>query len=302
MTESTLPPMAAAPPAQRESPPAQRERLPEWLKRPLGGGEAYGRTARAVGEMRLNTICEDARCPNRGECWSRGTATFLILGSICTRFCGFCSVASGRPKPGVDATEPRRVAEAVKAMGLRYVVVTSVDRDDLPDGGAGHFRDTMIAIRELVPDAGLELLTPDFKGKLQEAFAALSDQVPFVWGHNIETVPRLYRTVRPGSLYEGSMEVLRRAAAMPGVESKSAIMLGLGETDEEVLGALRDLRSAGVSRVAIGQYLRPTDHQLPVLEHVHPDKFASWESTAKDLGFAWVKAGPFVRSSYHAEE
>jgi lipoic acid synthetase len=291
-------PAAAMPPAP--SPAAGR--LPEWLKRPLGGGEGYARTAKAVGENRLNTICEDARCPNRGECWSRGTATFLILGDVCTRRCGFCSVLSGKPPSLPDPSEPARVAEAARSMGLKYVVVTSVDRDDLPDGGAEHFRQTIDALREAIPGVGIELLTPDFRRVAHQALEILADRAPFVWGHNVETVPRLYRQVRPGSEYAGSLDLLRRAAQLSGVEAKSAIMLGLGESDDEIREVLRDLREAGVQRVSIGQYLRPTAEQLPVLEYVTPEKFAQWEAEARALGFGWAKAGPFVRSSYHAEE
>jgi len=284
-------------------PREQRPRLPEWLKRPLAeAGGGFGNTAGEIGEARLATICEEAKCPNRSECWSRGTATFLILGSICTRRCGFCSVATGRPNRAPDADEPRRVAEAATALGLYYVVVTSVDRDDLPDAGAGHFRTTVLALREAVPGVGIELLTPDFQGHEDVALETLADLGPMVWGHNVETVPRLYPIARPTARYQGSLTLLERAGKLRGVQTKSAIMLGLGERDDEVRDVLRDLRSHGVARVAIGQYLQPTPTHLPVREFVTPERFDRWRDEALAMGFVWVKAGPFVRSSYHAEE
>ncbi len=276
-------------------------RLPPWLKRPLGGGETYIRTAKAVGENRLNTICEDARCPNRGECWSAGTATFLILGDLCTRRCGFCSVEGGRPKGIVDGTEPERLADAAEAMGLKYVVVTSVDRDDLDDRGAAHFVDCIRALRDRIAGVEIELLTPDFRGRADKALELLSPLAPFIWGHNVETVPRLYRQVRPGSVYEDSLDLLRRAARVEGIMAKSSLMLGLGERREEILKVMDDLRAAGVRRITLGQYLQPTPKQLPVLEYIHPDIFHELGNEARQRGFDWVISQPFARSSYHAE-
>lgn len=290
-------------PESAPGPAAERRggRLPPWLRRPIGGGEVFQRTARAVRENRLNTICEDAHCPNRGECWSAGTATFLILGDLCTRRCGFCSVQGGRPKGVIDAGEPERLANAVELMRLKYVVVTSVDRDDLPDKGAGHFAETIRALRTRNPEIEIELLTPDFRGKAAIALEALAPLAPFVWGHNVETVPRLYRTVRPGSGYEDSLDLLRQAARIPGVVAKSSLMLGLGETQDEVRGVMDDLLAAGVQRITLGQYLQPTPDQLPVLEYIHPDVFAELGRSARAKGFRWVISEPFARSSYHAE-
>lgn len=280
----------------------RKRRLPPWLKRPLGGGEVYLRTSRAVSDNRLNTICEDARCPNRGECWSLGTATFLILGDRCTRRCGFCSVAPGRPRGIVDASEPERLVSAVKTMGLRYVVITSVDRDDLDDRGAGHFARCIEALRAASPGIEIELLTPDFKGRMDRALETLLPHAPFVWGHNVETVPRLYRTVRPGSIYKDSLELLRKASAAPGMISKSSLMLGLGERRDEILAVMDDLIAAGVRRLTLGQYLRPTPEQFEVVDYIHPDVFDTFGREAYDRGFEWVISEPFARSSYHAEQ
>jgi lipoic acid synthetase len=290
----------------------RRPRLPPWLRVRLSHSPTFANTAALVDGQHLNTVCVEARCPNRGECWSRGTATFMLLGDTCTRACGFCSVKTGRPT-WFDADEPRRVADAVDAMGLQYVVLTSVNRDDLADGGAGIFADTLRLLRARHPAIGIEFLTPDFQHKQDEAIAiiqqALDTATPvvagrtrLVWGHNIETVPRLYRSARKGARYDLSLELLARTAQLPGVEAKSALMLGLGETREEVLQVLRDLRGQGVARVSLGQYLQPSRDNLPVTEYIHPDVFTEYEAEARALGFAWVKAGPLVRSSYHAEE
>lgn len=309
-------------------------RMPEWIRQPLGDGEAYGSTAHAVHANTLHTVCEEARCPNRGECWSRGTATFMLLGDTCTRACGFCAVKTGRPD-WHDTDEPRRVAEAALAMGLDYVVLTSVNRDDLPDGGAGVFADTVRALRAGRPGIGVELLTPDFKHRQTQALAIIHASihrrdhrgidtvdtyqgmdagvpatsethkpahVRLVWGHNVETVPSLYRTVRKGADYGRSLSLLAQAARLDGVEAKSALMLGLGEDRGEVLAVLRDLRDAGVQRLSLGQYLRPTRYHLPVLEYLAPEAFDDYATEARAMGFSWVKAGPLVRSSYHAEE
>jgi lipoic acid synthetase len=291
------------PSAQNGAPEIRRYgKLPPWLKRPLGGGELYVRTAAAVAQNRLNTICEDARCPNRGECWSRGTATFLILGELCTRRCGFCSVQGGKPRGIVDAGEPERLADAVEMMGLKYVVITSVDRDDLDDRGAGHFARCIEAMRRRIPGIEIELLTPDFRRRQEQALEILLPYAPFVWGHNVETVPRLYRTVRPGSEYRDSLSLLRGAGSREGIVTKSSMMLGLGERREEILAVMDDLLEAGVRRLTLGQYLRPTPNQLEVVEYIHPDVFAELGQVARAKGFKWVISAPFARSSYHAEE
>jgi len=284
--------------------------MPVWIRQNLGRERHYGETALAIHGRGLNTVCEEARCPNRGECWSRGTATFMLLGDTCTRACAFCSVKTGRPT-WTDGDEPRRVAESCIDLGLRFVVLTSVNRDDLPDGGAGCFADTLRELRLRRPDMGVEFLTPDFRGvqqaaadRFNAALAALPEQArrDLIWGHNMETVPRLYKTARKGAKYERSLELLALAARQPNMEAKSALMLGLGETREEVLAVLQDLRSAGVKRLSLGQYLRPTLENLPVARYVPPEEFAEYETAAREMGFTWVKAGPLVRSSYYAEE
>ena len=279
-------------------------RMPGWIRQRLGGGAVYGKTAGTVKRQSLNTVCEEARCPNQAECWSRGTATFMLLGDTCTRACGFCNVKTGHPE-FLDTDEPRRVAEAVIDMGLDYVVLTSVNRDDQPDGGAAVYAEVLKRLRQDKPEIGLEILTPDFQQDQQAAVDLICDAVDggqLVWGHNVETVPSLYKEVRKGSRYKRSLNMLALAAKQPGVEVKSALMLGLGETKAEVLAVLRDLRDVGVVRVSLGQYLRPTRHHLPVKEYVTPEIFTEYEAEAKAMGFAWVKAGPMVRSSYHAEE
>jgi lipoic acid synthetase len=285
-------------------------RMPPWIRQNLGREAHYPATARQVVDARLHTVCEEARCPNKGECWSRGTATFMLLGDTCTRACGFCAVKTGKPD-WFDRDEPRRVAEAALGMGLNFVVLTSVNRDDLTDGGAFAFADALRELRLRRADIGVEFLTPDFRNTqapaaelFAETLAGLPDGASreLIWGHNIETVPRLYREARKGAKYQRSLDLLQRAAGLPGVEAKSALMLGLGETREEVLAVLADLRHAGVSRLSLGQYLRPTREHLPVIDYIHPEAFAEYETAARDLGFAWVKAGPLVRSSYYAEE
>ena len=278
-----------------------------WIRQSLGQGPTYQSTAQAVHDNRLYTVCEEAACPNRGECWSRGTATFMLLGDTCTRACGFCAVRTGQP-PVYDEQEPRRVAEAVERMGLDYVVLTSVNRDELPDGGATIFAETLKELRARRADIGLEILTPDFRGCQENArerivpAAGEGEGVRLVWGHNVETVPSLYKQVRKGSDYRRSLDLLALAAECPGVEAKSSLMLGLGEEYDEVLQVLKDLRAMGVTRLALGQYLRPTRYHLPVREYLSQEAFAEYGEAAKDLGFTWVKSGPMVRSSYHAEE
>jgi len=279
-------------------------RMPSWVRQSLAGG-GYSDTARLVHGNRLTTVCEEARCPNRGECWGRGTATFMLLGDTCTRACGFCAVKTGRPD-GVDVDEPRRIVEVVKEMGLQYTVLTSVNRDDQADGGAGIYAATLSGLRAALPDLGLEVLTPDFRNCQEQAVQLLGEALgidgTLVWGHNVETVPSLYKTVRKGAKYERSLRMLELAAQHRQIETKSALMLGLGETFEEVEAVLRDLRSVGVTRLALGQYLRPTRYHLPVKEYIDPAAFNAYEEVAKSLGFSWVKAGAMVRSSYHAEE
>jgi lipoic acid synthetase len=249
----------------------------------------------------LSTVCEEARCPNRGECFSRGTATFLLLGDVCTRTCGFCHIAAGRPLP-VDPMEPERVASAARELGLSFVVLTSVDRDDLPDGGAGHFARSIRALKRLDPAPGVEVLTPDFQGR----FASLSvviDAAPDVFNHNVETVPRLYPYARRGADLDRSLGLLAAAKTLvPELTTKSGLMVGLGETHGEVLDLLRRMRDARVDIVTIGQYLRPSRENLPVAEYVHPDVFAGYREAGEALGFRHVFSGPFVRSSYRAEE
>lgn len=284
-------------------------RMPEWIRQELGRGQQYGQTAAAIHGLRLHTVCEEARCPNRGECWSAGTATLMLLGDTCTRACGFCSVKTGRPL-ALDRDEPRRVRDAVESMGLDYVVLTSVTRDDLADGGAWTFARSLRELRRWRADIGVEFLTPDFHRCQPQAVQQVSDAlaetpgpgVRLVWGHNMETVPRLYRQARKAAAYERSLALLKTVAALPGVEAKSALMLGLGETREEVMVVLEDLRRAGVQRLALGQYLRPSLKQLPVVEYIAPDIFKQYEHDAREMGFGWIKAGPLVRSSYHAEE
>jgi lipoyl synthase len=249
----------------------------------------------------LHTVCEEARCPNLGECFTRGTATFLLLGDRCTRRCAYCSVSTARPLPP-DPGEPERVAQAARRLGLRYVVLTSVDRDDLPDGGAAHFAATVSAVREAVPGARVEVLTPDFRGRA-DALRAVLDAVPDVFNHNIETVPRLFQRLRPQGGYRLSLDVLAAAKAIrPEATTKSGLMVGLGETDEEVAAVLADLRAAGVDILTIGQYLRPTRAHEPVHRYVTPLAFRGFEEQARALGFPTVYSGVFVRSSFNAEE
>jgi len=268
-------------------------------------GDGYSDTAGLVHGNRLTTVCEEARCPNRGECWGRGTATFMLLGDTCTRACGFCAVKTGRPGT-VDEDEPRRVIAAIERLGLEYVVLTSVNRDELADGGSGIFAATLQGLRQRMPKLGLEVLTPDFRGCQESSVERLQQAVggegQLVWGHNIETVPSLYKTVRKGAKYERSLRLLELAAGESNMAAKSALMLGLGERFDEVERVMRDLRDAGVSRLALGQYLRPTKYHLPVKAYVTPEQFAEYEAVARELGFSWVKAGAMVRSSYHAEE
>ena len=279
--------------------PAASVRKPAWLKVKAPGGPTFAHIKRMMRELDLHTVCEEARCPNMGECWGHRTATFMILGSVCTRSCGFCAVATGRPM-ALDFEEPRRVAEAVTQMGLKHVVVTSVNRDELRDGGATLFAATIRWIRRLNPACTVEVLTPDFKGAM-EALQVVMDAKPDVFNHNVETVPRLYRRVRPQAIYERSLKVLQAAKAMnPGKPTKSGFMLGLGETHDEIESLLRDLHAHEVDIVTIGQYLRPTPDHLPIERYVPPDEFREYARLGKAMGIPHVQSGPLVRSSYHA--
>ena len=277
------------------------ERLPKWLVPERPKRPELERLGRELAGRGLHTVCQSARCPNLGECFGRGTATFLILGNTCTRDCRFCAVEHGQPME-VDPEEPRRVAEAAAMLGLQYVVVTSVTRDDLPDGGAGHFAATIEAIRELLPGARVEVLVPDFRGEA-EALAVVMAGRPEVLNHNVETVPRLYPEVRPQADYRRSLELLRRASVMTTeVVTKSGFMVGLGEREQEVVDLLEDLRASAVQSVTIGQYLQPTRRHLPVAEYIAPEVFERYDMVAREFGFSYVLSGPLVRSSYHAGE
>ncbi len=277
------------------------KRLPAWLRRPIARAGAVATVDEVLGELRLNTVCSSAKCPNRGECFSEGTATFLIMGGVCTRNCRFCAVESSPPAP-LDPDEPRRVAEAAERLGLRHVVVTTVTRDDLPDGGAAHFVAVIEAVRGAVPDAAVEVLTSDFGGRAASVDTVAAAR-PDVFNHNVETVPRLYREVRPEADYERSLWVLERVRmTQPDLPTKSGLMLGLGERRDEVVEVMRDLRARDVSMLTLGQYLRPSKQHLPVAEFVEPAEFASLAREAYALGFSAVASAPFVRSSYHAGE
>jgi lipoic acid synthetase len=281
-------------------PPPNAHPRPEWLRVKFFGGERYQDLKRIMRTLDLHTVCESARCPNMGECWEHGTATFMILGDICTRACGFCAVPSGKPVGPPDEEEPFRVAEAVARMGLRYAVVTSVNRDDQPDGGSQIFARTIQEIRKRVPGCKVEVLIPDFRGNWEALNAVLAVK-PDVLNHNTETVPRLYRQVRKGAVYERSLELLRRAKeTQPDVPTKTGLMLGLGEAPEEVLETMRDLAAQGTDILTLGQYLQPTREHLPVIRFVHPDEFAEYKRRGEEMGFKHVEAGPLVRSSYHA--
>jgi lipoyl synthase len=274
---------------------------PQWLRAPAPGGENYRDLKDLIARLRLHTVCESAACPNVGECWNHRTATFMILGNVCTRRCGFCAVEKGAPLP-VDFDEPARVAEAIAAMGLRYAVVTSVNRDDRYDGGAELFAMTIRAIRDRVPGCGVEVLIPDFQGNL-EAVATVMEARPDVLNHNTETVPRLYRQVRLGARYERSLEVLAHARRLsPETPTKSGLMLGIGENLDEVLEVMRDLRAHGVGILTLGQYLSPSPKHLPIVRYVTPGEFDDLRRAGEAMGFDHVESGPLVRSSYHAAE
>lgn len=278
-----------------------RQPKPEWLKVRAPGSENYHRLKGLMRTLGLHTVCEEANCPNIGECWHHGTATFMILGDTCTRSCGYCNVTHGAPKPA-DDREPMNVASAIHAMELAHVVITSVDRDDLVDGGASYFARTIAETRNRIPSCRIEVLIPDFKGD-ESALHIVLDACPDVLNHNIETVPRLYRTARPGGRYDRALQVLDRSRVYaPGILTKSGLMVGLGEEWDEVVVTLRDLRAAGCQIVTIGQYLRPSLANLPMARYYTPAEFAELKRIALDMGFAHVESGPLVRSSYHAHE
>ena len=287
--------------ASRRPATAPAQRKPPWLRIRLPTDPRVRRLRELLRAHALHTVCEEASCPNLPECFGHGTATFMILGDLCTRRCAFCDVAHGRPLPP-DAEEPERLARAIAALELRYVVVTSVDRDDLRDGGAGHFAQCVQAVRKHAPSIRIELLVPDFRGRLERALEALSAQPPDVLNHNLETVPQLYRAVRPGADYAHSLELLRRFGRMhPDIPTKSGLMLGLGETPAQLRTALHDLRDAGCQMLTLGQYLQPTRHHYPVQRYVPPEEFEALGREARRMGFAEVASGPLVRSSYHAD-
>ena len=278
-----------------------RRPFPTWMKKKLAFNEEYIKTRNILKNLHLNTVCQSAGCPNIGECFARGTATFMILGNVCTRNCRFCAVPKGRPEP-LDEEEPKRVAEAVLKMKLKHVVVTSVTRDDLPDGGALHFAKTIEEIRKVRPDATIEVLTPDFKGD-HDAIKIVVDAFPNIYNHNVETIPELYKTVRPQANYKRSLELLEYVKSLDDrIYTKSGLMVGLGESVDQVVSVMKDLRSIDCDIITIGQYLQPTKHHLEIVEFITPEIFKKYEEIGYELGFKYVASGPFVRSSFHAED
>jgi lipoic acid synthetase len=283
--------------------PAEVLKKPEWIRVKAGSPTTrFYEIKQVLREQKLHTVCEEASCPNIGECFGKGTATFMIMGDKCTRRCPFCDVGHGRPDP-LDADEPVKLAQTIAALKLKYVVITSVDRDDLKDGGAAHFVECIRKTRELSPQTQIEILTPDFRGRMDRALDILKAAPPDVMNHNLETAPRLYKEARPGSDYEFSLNLLKRFKdAVPGVPTKSGIMVGLGETDDEIRQVMRDMRAHGIDMITIGQYLAPSGHHLPVRRYVHPDTFKAFEAEAYALGFTHAAVGAMVRSSYHADQ
>jgi lipoic acid synthetase len=281
---------------------AETLRKPEWIRVRAPSSPRFYEIKQILRERNLHSVCEEASCPNIGECFGKGTATFMIMGDICTRRCPFCDVGHGRPLP-LDADEPRNLADAIAALALRYVVITSVDRDDLRDGGAQHFVDCIRAVRERSPATQIEVLVPDFRGRMDRALDILTAAPPDVMNHNLETVPRLYRQARPGSDYAHSLKLLQAfKQRFPAVPTKSGLMVGLGETDDEILATMRDMRAHDIEMLTIGQYLQPSKDHLPVLRYVHPDTFAAFERDAYAMGFRHAAVGALVRSSYHADQ
>ncbi len=283
--------------------PAETLQKPSWIRVKAGSDATrYNEVKNILRSQKLHTVCEEASCPNIGECFGKGTATFMILGDLCTRRCPFCDVGHGKPLPP-DSNEPEQLAHTIAALKLKYVVITSVDRDDLKDGGAQHFADCIGRVRKLSPQTVIEVLVPDFRGRLDIAIDILSAAPPDVLNHNLETVPRLYKSVRPGADYAHSLALLKAFKARnPHIPTKSGLMVGVGEKDEEILEVMRDLRAHGVNMLTIGQYLAPSGHHLPVLRYAHPDVFAQFEREAMAMGFSNAACGPMVRSSYHADQ
>ena len=283
--------------------PAEVLKKPAWIRVKAGSPSTrFYEIKQILREHKLHTVCEEASCPNIGECFGKGTATFMIMGDICTRRCPFCDVGHGRPLP-LDADEPANLARTIAALGLKYVVITSVDRDDLRDGGAGHFVDCIRKTRELSPETTIEVLVPDFRGRDDRALEILEAAPPDVMNHNLETIPRLYKEARPGSDYAFSLNLLKRfKEEVPGVPTKSGLMVGLGENDDEILAVMRDMRAHGIDMLTIGQYLAPSGHHLPVRRYVHPDVFRMFEAKAMEMGFTHAAVGAMVRSSYHADQ
>ncbi|RDU99955.1 lipoyl synthase [Trinickia dinghuensis] len=283
--------------------PIEKLKKPDWIRvRAATGNSRFSEIKQILREHNLHTVCEEASCPNIGECFGKGTATFMIMGDKCTRRCPFCDVGHGRPDP-LDTEEPGNLARTIAALKLKYVVITSVDRDDLRDGGAGHFVECIRQVREHSPATRIEILTPDFRGRLDRALEILNAAPPDVMNHNLETVPRLYKEARPGSDYAHSLKLLKDFKALhPDVPTKSGIMVGLGETEEEILQVMRDLRAHDVDMLTIGQYLQPSEHHLPVRSYVHPDTFKMYEEEAYKMGFTHAAVGAMVRSSYHADQ
>ncbi len=276
-------------------------RKPDWIRARVSHNPRVQEIKRMMRELNLSSVCEEASCPNLGECFSHGTATFMIMGDVCTRRCPFCDVAHGRPDP-LDQDEPANLAKAIAQLGLSYVVITSVDRDDLRDGGAGHFDSCIKAVREACPDIQIEVLVPDYRGRMDKALEAMAGNPPDVFNHNLETVPRLYRQCRPGSDYAWSLNLLKNhKERFPEVPTKSGLMLGLGETIDEVLDVMRDMREHRIDMLTLGQYLQPSISHLPVARFVHPDEFDELAVHGKEMGFLHVASGPMVRSSYHAD-
>ena len=283
------------------APQTSMARKPEWIRARAPSGPRVTEIKRMMRELNLSSVCEEAGCPNLGECFSHGTATFMIMGDICTRRCPFCDVAHGRPQP-LDTDEPGNLAKAIAQLGLEYIVITSVDRDDLRDGGAGHFAACIRAVRERCPGIRIEVLVPDYRGRMDRALEATADDPPDVFNHNLETVPRLYRQCRPGSDYEWSLDLLERhKARFPAVPTKSGLMLGLGEEIAEVERVMEDLRAHEVDMLTLGQYLQPSLSHLPIARFVHPTEFDALAETGRRMGFSHVASGPMVRSSYHAD-
>lgn len=275
---------------------------PEWIKVKIPGGQKFNEVKNLLREHKLHTVCEEASCPNIGECFSKGTATFMIMGDICTRRCPFCDVGHGRPNP-LNPDEPKEIARSVKILKLKYVVITSVDRDDLRDGGASHFAECIKEIRAISPETQVEILVPDFRGRLDKALTILAATPPDVLNHNLETAPRLYKQIRPGSDYLHSLNLLKQFKRMcPNIPTKSGIMVGLGENDDEIRQILRDMREHNIDMLTLGQYLQPSKHHAPVLRYMHPDTFKAMEQFAYSIGFKHAAVGALVRSSYHADE